>query len=185
MRTPLPLAAAILAVLAVGPIEPSAPDDPVQHDRSAALVRGDASAGVVVYGAPVPGGLHLLRPFQPPPSPYSAGHRGVDLRVAARSPVSAAATGTVQYAGTVAGRGVLVLVHPDGVSTEYEPVRPLVGAGTSVRRGQIVAVVTGQHAGCPGSCLHWGAKRAGQYLDPMSLLRPLGPVVLLPWPRDG
>ena len=31
------------------------------------------------------------------------------------------------------------------------------------------------------TCLHWGARRGDTYLDPLSLLRPLGPVRLLPW----
>jgi murein DD-endopeptidase MepM/ murein hydrolase activator NlpD len=132
---------------------------------------------------PVPGAV--VRPFEPPPSPYAAGHRGVDLAAPAGSAVHAAADGVVRFAGPVAGRGVLVIAHADGITTEYEPVRPLVRAGARVAGGQVVARVAGRHAGCAASCLHWGARRGGAYLDPMSLLRPLGPVVLLPWPRGG
>jgi murein DD-endopeptidase MepM/ murein hydrolase activator NlpD len=142
-----------------------------------------APPAAVRYTAPVPGAL--LRPFVPPPTPYAAGHRGVDLAAPAGAPVRAAADGVVRFAGPVAGRGVLVIAHPDGVSTEYEPVRPLLPAGTAVARGEPVARVSGRHPGCARSCLHWGARRGGVYLDPLTLLRPLGPVVLLPWPRDG
>jgi murein DD-endopeptidase MepM/ murein hydrolase activator NlpD len=99
--------------------------------------------------------------------------------------VRAAGDGVVRFAGRVAARRVLVIAHPDGISTEYEPVRPLVPTGTAVRRGQVIAVIAGRHGGCAGSCLHWGAKHGGSYLDPLGLLRPLGPVALLPWPRDG
>jgi hypothetical protein len=30
-------------------------------------------------------------------------------------------------------------------------------------------------------CAAWGARRGDIYLDPLELLRPLGPVRLLPW----
>ncbi|MEO6502329.1 MAG: M23 family peptidase, partial [Jatrophihabitantaceae bacterium] len=45
-----------------------------------------------------------------------------------------------------------------------------------------IGVVRGAHRSCaPAPCLHWGARRGEAYLDPMSLLRPLGVVRLLPW----
>jgi murein DD-endopeptidase MepM/ murein hydrolase activator NlpD len=138
---------------------------------------------IVTYSAPVGG--RVLRPFDPPTSPYGPGHRGVDLAAAAGTPVRAAGDGTVTFAGPVAGRGVLVIDHPDGITTEYEPVRPLVTRGRLVRRGDVIAAVAGRHTGCADGCLHWGARRGGVYLDPLTLLRPLGPVVLLPWRGDG
>jgi murein DD-endopeptidase MepM/ murein hydrolase activator NlpD len=67
------------------------------------------------------------------------------------------------------------------VLTEYEPVTPLVRAGAVVAAGAAVGVVRGRHAGCAGSCLHWGARRDGRYFDPLLLLKPLGPVALIPW----
>lgn len=151
--------------------------------RERAARPGSAPASLVEYRAPVPG--QVVRPFEPPPTPYAAGHRGVDLAAAPGEPVRAAGSGVVRFAGTVAGRGVLVLAHADGVTTEYEPVQPLVRAGQAVFGGAMVARVDGRHAGCAASCLHWGARRGGDYLDPLTLLRPLGPVVLLPWPRGG
>jgi murein DD-endopeptidase MepM/ murein hydrolase activator NlpD len=133
------------------------------------------------YVAPVEP-LRVLRPFEPPPTPYAAGHRGVDLASAPRQLVRAAADGTVAFSGEVASRGVLVLQHADGVRTEYEPVVPLVTGGSAVRRGEPIARVSGAHGTCPpGGCLHWGARRGAGYFDPLSLLRPLGPVRLLPW----
>ena len=142
-----------------------------------------APVAVVIYAAPVAG--RVLRPFDPPTTPYGAGHRGVDLAAAAGTPVRAAADGTVTFAGPVAGRGVLVVEHTDGITTEYEPVRPRVARGARVRRGEVIAAVAGRHPGCADGCLHWGARRGAGYLDPLTLLRPLGPVVLLPWRRDG
>jgi murein DD-endopeptidase MepM/ murein hydrolase activator NlpD len=139
---------------------------------------------VVVYVAPV-APVAVVRPFHPPVVRYGPGHLGVDLRVGGGSVVRAAGDGVVRFAGPVAGRGVVVVLHPDGISTEYEPVRPTVRSGAAVDQGQPIAVVQGRHTGCAGLCLHWGARRGDEYLDPLTLLRPLGPVVLLPWPRAG
>jgi murein DD-endopeptidase MepM/ murein hydrolase activator NlpD len=143
-----------------------------------------SSARAVTYAPPLAGALRVLRPFEPPPTPYAAGHRGVDLEAAAGAQVGAAGTGRVTFAGQVAGRGVVVIAHPDGIRTEYEPVTPSVTAGQAVARGERLGRLSGQHDQWPrGRCLHWGARRGDRYLDPLALLRPLGPVRLLPWPR--
>lgn len=134
------------------------------------------------YRPPVAGPLRVVRPFEQPAGPYAAGHRGVDLATVPGQRILAPAAGTVVFAGGVAGRGVVVVVHADGVSTEYEPVRPAVSAGTAVSAGHVIATVAGTHTGCrPGRCLHWGARRGGGYFDPLRLLLPLGAVRLLPW----
>jgi murein DD-endopeptidase MepM/ murein hydrolase activator NlpD len=147
------------------------------------LVAGPTTRGSA-YAPPLPGPLHVLRRFEPPPTPYSAGHRGVDLEAGFGPLVLAAASGVVSFAGPVAGRGVVVIAHPDGIRTEYEPVAALVVAGQAVVRGQPIGRLAGRHDRWPpGRCLHWGARRGDTYLDPLQLLRPLGPVRLLPWPR--
>jgi murein DD-endopeptidase MepM/ murein hydrolase activator NlpD len=150
-----------------------------------ALPTGGGTPAAVVYSAPLGGALSVLRPFAPPTTPYGPGHLGVDLAAPPDAGVRAAGPGTVRFAGQVAGRGVVVIVHPDGVTTEYEPVRPSVRAGSPVARGGRIGVVSGRHLGCARSCLHWGARSGGAYLDPFSLLRPLGAVVLLPEPVPG
>jgi murein DD-endopeptidase MepM/ murein hydrolase activator NlpD len=140
----------------------------------------------VTYVLPVPAPLVVLRGFDPPATPYGPGHLGADLQAAAGGLVRSAGPGTVRFAGPVAGRGLVVVQHPDGVVTEYEPLHPLVRAGASVTVGEPLGRLAGRHRGCgPRPCLHWGARRGGQYFDPLSLLRPLGPVRLLPWRPDG
>lgn len=116
----------------------------------------------------------VLRGFEPPPGPYAAGHRGVDLAAPPGTPVAAPAAGTVAFAGPVGGRGVLTLILTGTglppLRTTYGPVEPLVEAGTAVRPGEVVArVAAGGH--CPRSCLHWGLLRGSRYLDPLALLR--------------
>jgi murein DD-endopeptidase MepM/ murein hydrolase activator NlpD len=129
--------------------------------------------------------VQVVRAFAAPATPYGPGHRGVDLATARAAPIRAAAAGVVRFAGQVAGRGVVVVQHADGISTEYEPVRATARAGQRVRRGQPIGRLAGRHRGCAGWCLHWGARRGDTYLDPLALLRPIGPVRLLPWRPDG
>ena len=144
-----------------------------------AAAEADSGTGYVL---PLSGPAPVLRGFELPPTPYAAGHRGVDLGSGARATVLAAGAGVVTFAGSVAGRGVVVIEHPDGVSTEYEPVASIVHAGQIVSRGDPIASVSGEHAGCPpDACLHWGARRDGDYFDPMTLLHPLGRVHLVAW----
>src|SRR5215218_162857 len=92
------------------------------------------AAATALWVRPLPSGP-VARPFQPPPSPYAAGHRGVDLAGAPRAPVSAAGDGVVVFAGMVAGRPVVSIDHAGGLRTTYEPVDAAVGAGQPVARG--------------------------------------------------
>jgi len=109
------------------------------------------------------------RGFDPPPQRWLAGHRGVDLRASPGTAVRAAAAGRVGFAGLVAGRPVVTVVH-GGLRTTYEPVRAVVAAGRAVRAGEVIGVLEPGH-GCGSSdCLHWGLKRGAVYLDPFLLL---------------
>jgi len=171
------LAGALVSVLATAPVLP-AEDGP----RSAAVRTDRHLRASLSYSAPVAGAV--VRRFVPPQSRFGAGHRGVDLATAPAEPVHAAADGVVSFAGVLAGRGVIVISHPDGVRTEYEPVRVVVRVGARVRRGSEVGYVRGTHGACaPDRCVHWSARRGETYLDPLSLLGGLGVVHLVPWGR--
>jgi murein DD-endopeptidase MepM/ murein hydrolase activator NlpD len=133
------------------------------------------------WGWPLPGTPEVTRAFQPPPTPYAAGHRGADLAGAAGAPVLAAGAGVVAFAGLVAGRPVVSVQHTDGLRTTYEPVQPTVAAGQVVTRGSPLGSLVAGHPGCPvEACLHWGLRRGEVYLDPLALLRPPR-IRLLPW----
>jgi murein DD-endopeptidase MepM/ murein hydrolase activator NlpD len=134
-------------------------------------------------GWPLSGSPAVLRTFQPPSTPYGPGHRGVDLAAARGAAVLAAAGGRVTFAGTVGGRGVVVVSH-GALRTTYEPVTSRVHVGQSVSFGQVLgALAAGSHCGAT-SCLHWGLVRGSTYLDPLSLvagaLEATGKVRLLP-----
>jgi murein DD-endopeptidase MepM/ murein hydrolase activator NlpD len=136
---------------------------------------GPGSAFVWPVDAP-----HVVRRFDPPPRPWLAGHRGVDLAAPPGSVVRAAGAGTVAYAGVIAGRGVVSITHPGGLRTTYEPVTTSLHAGNPVAVGAELGALDGGHPGCPATaCLHWGLRRGEQYLDPLALLG-LGRVRLLP-----
>jgi murein DD-endopeptidase MepM/ murein hydrolase activator NlpD len=133
------------------------------------------------WSRPLAGDPVVTRPFDRLPSPYAAGHRGVDLAGVPAQPVLAAGAGVVAFAGMVAGRPVVSVQHADGLRTTYEPVQPSVAAGQPVARGSPLGVLLAGHAGCPAAaCLHWGLRRGTTYLDPLLLLRPPR-VRLLPW----
>lgn len=128
------------------------------------------------------GALDLLTRFDPPPEPWLPGHRGIDLDAGTGLPVLAAGAGTVVFAEDLAGRGVVSIVHANGLRTTYEPVQPLVAAGEAVAAGQAIGHLQPGHDSCPGrACLHLGLKRGPLYLDPM-LLFGAGKVRLLPRP---
>ena len=166
--------AAVLVALCLGTSQPGSAD---ARTRRAA---GVGSPGL--YRAPILP-LVVLHPFNPPTDRFGAGTVGVDLAADTGAKIVTAGSGIVAFAGPVAGRGVVVVTHPDGIRTEYEPLRPLVVVGQVVALGNVIGVIRGRHVGCAASCLHWGARRGDAYFDPLSLLHPLGPVRLLPWPR--
>lgn len=144
--------------------------------------RGAAAAGRWTW--PLSGPPTVTRAFTPPAHRYGVGHRGVDLPTTPGAEVRAAGAGRVSYAGLLAGRGVLVVVH-GSLRTTYEPVTATVPLGTPVAAGEVVGRVEAGHAGCPArACLHWGLLRGEDYLDPRRLVEP-GPVRLLPLGSSG
>lgn len=123
-----------------------------------------------------PSVIHL---FDPPATPYAAGHRGVDLLSTPGAPVRATADGVVTYAGAVAGRGVVVVSHGPLRST-YEPVDASVTVGQRVHAGDVLGRLSGGAGHCGlRSCLHWGLLLGARYLDPLSVLGH-APIRLLP-----
>ncbi len=181
---PIAIAAAPPAALADAPPRPAsvslsaAPGNPAGMPVSAPTGEPGVAAGG--WRWPLPGTPRPVRLFDPPPQPWLPGHRGVDLAAEPGATVLAAATGTVVYAGRLAGRGVVSIDHPGRLRTTYEPVDVSVGAGAVVVAGQALGTLAAGHPGCPAAaCLHWGLRRGPVYLDPLAVLG-LGRVRLLP-----
>jgi murein DD-endopeptidase MepM/ murein hydrolase activator NlpD len=167
-----------LLVVGVAPGWTAATPRPVPAGNAGAAPAAPAAG--TGYRLPLAGTPTVTRPFEPPPRPWMAGHRGVDLAAAPGAEVLAAGPGVVAFAGVVAGVGVVSIDHPDGLRTTYQPVLPLVSTGQPVNAGQPIGTLLAGHPGCPvAACLHWGLRSGEQYLDPMSLLG-AGPVRLYP-----
>ncbi len=122
-----------------------------------------ALAAIVPYQPPVD--APVVDVFRPPPSPFGAGNRGVDYRTAPDTPVGAAASGEVVFAGPVGGRLHVVVLHADGLRTSYSFL-----SAVTVRRGD--RVFAGQQVGQAGPSLHFGARRGETYIDPLTLFGP-------------
>jgi murein DD-endopeptidase MepM/ murein hydrolase activator NlpD len=191
MPAVLPLAtsltlAAVAALAAAG----SLPAGAVAPSAISTVLAGDAPSGSPAGRDPARTGRSFVWPLRPTPRvlrlfavgpyPWSPGHRGVDLAADVGQPVLAAGAGVVTFAGRVAGRGVVVVAHPGGLRTTYEPVAAGVRAGQVTEPGSTVGRLDTWPGHCAAPCLHWGALRGNEYVDPLSLLRPPALPVLLP-----
>jgi murein DD-endopeptidase MepM/ murein hydrolase activator NlpD len=173
-----------LLLAALSAFVPLVPGAGVPAAPAVAGVTPRAPVGAsAAWGWPLVPDPAVVDVFRAPPTPWSAGHRGVDLAAAVGQPVLSAGSGRVTFSGMVAGRGVVVVLHPGGLRTSYEPVDGRVLTGTLVQTGSTLGVVSAEPGHCaPATCLHWGLRRDQTYLDPLVLLG-LGPPVLLPLSR--
>lgn len=114
----------------------------------------------------------VVRPFDPPAHRWLPGHRGVDLGARGPTEVLAAGPGTVTFAGTLFGQGVVVIEH-HGVRTTYEPVNASVRSGDAVVAGTPIGTLVAGHCSS-GMCLHWGLLTGRghgvRYYDPLLLV---------------
>jgi murein DD-endopeptidase MepM/ murein hydrolase activator NlpD len=157
---------------------------PLASTAAGAVSASAAQPSGAVWVWPLQPTPRVVRPFEPPSAPWTSGHRGVDLLGSPAQAVHAIGAGDVTYAGTIAGRGVVVVRHED-VRSSYEPVTASVHAGEHVSAGQVIGVLqtTGSHC-APQACLHLGLRRGTRYLDPLALLGPR-PVRLKPLTSPG
>lgn len=173
---------AVLAGLGVAFVTSSAMPE---HGRSAANPARSASTAPSIavpaygsYGWPVSG--PVIRPFEPPESPFGSGHRGIDIAVSQGTQVRAAQDGEVAFAGIVAGARYVSIDHADGVRTTYSWLGEVgVRLGSTVTRGQVIGGTGSGHPGIEPPHLHFGARFAGSYIDPMLLLERMSVVGLI------
>jgi hypothetical protein len=109
-----------------------------------------------------------------PVGQYGVGDRGVDLAGSPGQRVVSATAGSVAFAGSVAGQGVVTVQIGGGRVLTYEPVTPAVRAGAAVAPGMTLGRLAGGHLRCPAAaCLHWALRlHGGASADPMALLGP-------------
>jgi murein DD-endopeptidase MepM/ murein hydrolase activator NlpD len=98
-------------------------------------------------------------------------HEGIDIAVPAGTPVHAAASGRVIYAGWMGGYGNLVVIdHGGGMATAYgHNTSIVVGTGSGVSQGQVVAY-SGSTGHSTGPHVHFEVRVNGSPVDPMGYL---------------
>ena len=141
---------------------------------------GRGAAHATVLSARPPGPAHVGRLLWPvrgviysPFGPRGAEHHdGLDLAAPEGTPVVAAESGTVVFAGEQRGYGRIVLVaHEGDLVTVYAHNREnQVKAGERVVRGQQLATV-GHSGRASGPHLHFEVRSGTRPRDPLALLR--------------
>jgi murein DD-endopeptidase MepM/ murein hydrolase activator NlpD len=97
-------------------------------------------------------------------------HEGIDIGAGYGTPIAAAASGTVIYAGWMGGYGNLIIVdHGGGIATAYAHQSSFAVGGGPVSQGQTIGYV-----GCTGHCygphLHFEVRVNGSAVDPLGYL---------------
>jgi murein DD-endopeptidase MepM/ murein hydrolase activator NlpD len=97
-------------------------------------------------------------------------HEGIDIAAPCGTPIRAAASGSVIYAGWMDGYGNIVVIdHGNGLATAYAHQSALYVGGGGVSQGQTIGAVgsTGHSTGCH---LHFEVRVNGSPVDPMGYL---------------
>ena len=98
-------------------------------------------------------------PFRPPEDSYGPGNRGIEYDTEPGDVVRAAASGTVEFAGPVAGTLHVTIDHGGGLLSSYSYLQRIsVRVGTDLARGAVI--------GMAGERLHFGVRLGGVYTDP-------------------
>jgi len=105
----------------------------------------------------------VVDPFREPRCPYCSGNRGIEYRVEPGASVTAVASGTVSWAGMVAGTRYLVVRHSDGRRATYGRL-----ATSSPKVGDRVAA--GEVVGTTKHDFYFGIRDGDRYIDPAPLL---------------
>jgi len=97
-------------------------------------------------------------------------HEGIDIAVGYGTPIVAAASGVVIYAGWMGGYGNLIIIdHGGGLATAYGHQSSFAVGGGSVSQGQTIGYV-----GCTGHCfgphVHFEVRINGSPVDPLGYL---------------
>jgi murein DD-endopeptidase MepM/ murein hydrolase activator NlpD len=155
--------------------------------QAAALAAASTRVSAVAASAPPAADVHTATPPSTPSaglgwpvqgtivSPYGQRwgrlHSGIDIAAPAGTPIAAAASGRVVYAGSMSGYGLIVVIqHAGGIATAYaHNSSNAVSVGQSVAQGQTIASV-----GCTGHCygdhVHFEVRVGGSPVDPMGYL---------------
>lgn len=139
---------------------------PVTSTHAAEMPQRLAGRGVSVWRSPLGKSFPLLHRYVQPPTPYAAGHRGIDLKTQPGEKVQAPVGGIVTFSGEVVDREVLTLQVQENMLLTLEPLDSNLRPGTRVHGGEhLGSVSSGGH--CANLCLHVGVRVDGAYVNPL------------------
>lgn len=108
---------------------------------------------------------------------YTTMHRGIDFAVPGGTPIMAAGSGTIEFAGENSGYGRYVRIKHTGVfSTAYAHMSGYAKGlrkGAKVRQGQVIGYV-GASGLATGPHLHYELLSGGSQINPLSVKMPSG-----------
>jgi murein DD-endopeptidase MepM/ murein hydrolase activator NlpD len=152
--------------------------DALQAASAELAAQISAAQSTVTYstsGGSTPSASGLVWPVSGPiVSPYGQRwgrlHAGIDIAAGTGTPIVAAASGTVIYAGWMGGYGNLIIIdHGGGLATAYAHMTGFAVGGGPVSQGQTIGYV-----GCTGHCygphLHFEVRVNGSAVDPLGYL---------------
>ncbi|WP_144857223.1 M23 family metallopeptidase [Marihabitans asiaticum] len=163
----LALSSSAAVSLAAAP-PPYGPARPVERAAGQVEETGEDRAGSWQW--PLRPRPEVAAAFDAPSSRWGPGHRGLDLVGSNGAEVRAVADGVVSHRGRVAGRPTISVTHASGLRSTYEPVTSELRTGERVERGEVIGeLVEGPDHCAEATCLHLGALRGRDYLDPFPL----------------
>ena len=139
------------------------------------VTTGKVNTSMNISYQKVPLSLNLIRPisgiitsrFGVRSSVRSGDHTGLDIGAPTGTPIKAAASGTVTFAGVKKSYGYMVVIsHGDGIETYYGHCSKLyVTAGEKVSQGEVIAAV-GSTGNSTGPHLHLEVRVNGVAFNP-------------------
>jgi hypothetical protein len=136
---------------------------------------------------PVPGlASRVIEDYDAPVVRWGPGHRGIDFAVAPGELISSPVAGSVHFVGRVVNRPILTIADSAGQLASFEPVCSNLSRGQTVSAGSVIGwhceADLSYEPHCPVECVHFSARRDGNYLSPLHLIFGLSPSRLWPLP---
>jgi len=126
----------------------------------------------------------VINQYLGPETPYSAGHRGIDLPASLGTPIVSPATGTVSFVGQVGYRNLISIQFGASNTASLEPVCSELTEGMTVTIGEPIGVLCDAAPEyqwhCADFCLHFGTRNERGYFSPLALIGGLAPSRLVP-----
>jgi hypothetical protein len=138
---------------------------------------------------PVPGlPGRLVEDYDAPLTRWGAGHRGIDFAVMPEELISSPTAGSVHFVGRVVNRRILTIIDSAGQLASFEPVCSNLSIGEVVSAGSVIGwhceADLSYDSHCEVECVHFSARRDGNYLSPLQLIFGLAPSRLWPPPTS-